>query len=55
MRSTFENNHLIVRNYTRKIRQIYLEILAAHNSELESNENKRMDGLTPLKSDIQSI
>ena len=49
MRSTFENNHLIVRNYTRKIRQIYLGILAAHNSELESNESNR-DGWThPIK------
>ena len=55
MRSTFENNHLIMRNCTRKIRQIYLGILAAHNSELKSNESNRMDGLTPLKSDIQSI
>ena len=55
MRSTFENNHLIVRNYTREIRRIYLGILAAHNSELESDESNRMDGLTPLKSDIQSI
>ena len=44
-----------MRKYTQKIREIYLGILAAHNSELKSNESNRMDGLTPLKSDIQSI